>query len=338
MGQKIVHATPRTITEGDCALYTALYGSRYALHSSSEFAKGLSFEKSPVDDFLLFNIAFGKTVPDISLNAIANLGYAECKFLKPAYPGDTISSTSEVIGIKENSNGENGVVYVHSTGTNQNDEVVIDYKRWVMVRKKNKKLEKVDAKIPELKSELSSEDVKSIAESYEINCLNYDFQAAGSDLTFDDYSINEKINHIDGMTVEEAEHMMATKLYQNNAKVHFNHFIEKGGRFGKRIVYGGHVISLTRALSFNGLSNAFKIIAINGGTHASPCFAGTTVFAWSQILDKIIISESLGAIRVRTNGIGDAQAYQFQHQDMNKRFDQSVLLSLDYWALVPRKI
>ena len=128
------------------------------------------FEKSPVDDFLLFNIAFGKTVPDISLNAIANLGYAESKFLKPAYPGDTISSTSEVIGIKENSNGENGVVYVHSTGTNQNDEVVIDYKRWVMVRKKNKKLEKVDPKIPELKSELSSEDVKSIAESYEINC------------------------------------------------------------------------------------------------------------------------------------------------------------------------
>ena len=180
--------------------------------------------------------------------------------------------------------------------------------------------------------------MKSIAESYKINCLNYDFQAAGSDLCFDDYSINEKINHIDGMTVEEAEHMMATKLYQNNAKVHFNHFIEKGGRFGKRIVYGGHVISLTRALSFNGLSNAFKIIAINGGTHASPCFAGTTVFAWSQILDKIIISESLGAIRVRTNGIGDAQAYQFQHQDMNKRFDQSVLLSLDYWALVPRKI
>ncbi len=338
MGQKIVHATPRTITEGDCALYTALYGSRYALHSSSEFAKGLSFEKSPVDDFLLFNIAFGKTVPDISLNAIANLGYAECKFLKPAYPGDTISSNSEVIGIKENSNGENGVVYVHSIGTNQNDEVVIDYKRWVMVRKKNKKLEKVDPKIPELKSELSSEDVKSIAESYKINCLNYDFQAAGSDLCFDDYSINEKINHIDGMTVEEAEHMMATKLYQNNAKVHFNHFIEKGGRFGKRIVYGGHVISLTRALSFNGLSNAFKIIAINGGTHASPCFAGTTVFAWSQILDKIVISESLGAIRVRTNGIGDAQAYQFQHQDMNKRFDQSVLLSLDYWALVPRKI
>ena len=337
MGQKIEHGTPRTITSGDCSLYTALYGSRYALHSSKEFAKSLSLDDSPIDDFLLFNVAFGKTVPDISLNAIANLGYAECKFLKPAYPGDTIKSTSEVIGLKENSNGENGVVYVHSIGTNQNNEKVIDYKRWVMVRKKNKKLESIEKTVPKLSEEVSKEEVIEISKSYDFNCDKFNFQESGSSLTFEDYTIDEKINHIDGMTIESAEHMMATKLYQNNAKVHFNHFIEKGGRFGQRIVYGGHVISLSRALSFNGLSNAFKVIAINGGTHASPCFAKTTVFAWSKILDKVEVTDSIGAMRVRTNGIGDAQAYQFQHTNTDGKFDPSVLLSLDYWVLVPRK-
>ena len=337
MGQKISHATPRTITLGDCSLYTALYGSRYALHSSSEFAKQLSLKESPVDDFLLFNIAFGKTVPDISLNAIANLGYAECKFLKPAYPGDTITSHSEVIGLKENSNGDNGVVYVHSTGLNQKNEAVIDYKRWVMVRKKNKSLPKIESVIPKLNSEVTKEEVIAISKDYQFEMKNYDFTAAGSDLVFEDYKIDEKINHIDGITVEEAEHMMATKLYQNNAKVHFNHFVEKGGRFGKRIVYGGHVISLTRSISFNGLSNAFKIIAINGGTHASPCFAGKTVFAWSKIIEKVDVSDTLGALRIRTNGLGDAQPYQFQHQDQNGKFNSDVLLSLDYWALVPKK-
>ena len=338
MGQKISHATPRTITLGDCSLYTALYGSRYALHSSNEFAKQLSLKESPVDDFLLFNIAFGKTVPDISLNAIANLGYAECKFLKPAYPGDTITSHSEVIGLKENSNGDNGVVYVHSTGLNQKKEAVIDYKRWVMVRKKNKSLPKIETVIPKLNSEVTKEEVIAISKDYQFEMKNYDFTAAGSDLVFEDYKIDEKINHIDGITVEEAEHMMATKLYQNNAKVHFNHFVEKGGRFGKRIVYGGHVISLTRSISFNGLSNAFKIIAINGGTHASPCFAGKTVFAWSKIIEKVDVSDTLGALRIRTNGLGDAQPYQFQHQDQNGKFNSDVLLSLDYWALVPKKI
>ena len=338
MGQKISHATPRTITLGDCSLYTALYGSRYALHSSNEFAKQLSLKESPVDDFLLFNIAFGKTVPDISLNAIANLGYAECKFLKPAYPGDTITSHSEVIGLKENSNGDNGVVYVHSTGLNQKNEAVIDYKRWVMVRKKNKSLPKIETVIPKLNSEVTKEEVIAISKDYQFEMKNYDFTAAGSDLVFEDYKIDEKINHIDGITVEEAEHMMATKLYQNNAKVHFNHFVEKGGRFGKRIVYGGHVISLTRSISFNGLSNAFKIIAINGGTHASPCFAGKTVFAWSKIIEKVDVSDTLGALRIRTNGLGDAQPYQFQHQDQNGKFNSDVLLSLDYWVLVPKKI
>ena len=286
----------------------------------------------------MFNIAFGKTVPDISLNAIANLGYAECKFLKPAYPGDTITSHSEVIGLKENSNGDNGVVYVHSTGLNQNNEAVIDYKRWVMVRKKNKSLPKIESVIPKLNSEVTKEEVIAISKDYQFEMKNYDFTAAGSDLVFEDYKIDEKINHIDGITVEEAEHMMATKLYQNNAKVHFNHFVEKGGRFGKRIVYGGHVISLTRSISFNGLSNAFKIIAINGGTHASPCFAGKTVFAWSKIIEKVDVSDTLGALRIRTNGLGDAQPYQFQHQDQNGKFNSDVLLSLDYWALVPKKI
>ena len=337
MDQLIEHATPRTITAGDSALYTALYGSRFALHSSKEFAKNINYHDSPVDDFLLFNVAFGKTVPDISLNAIANLGYSECKFLKPAFPGDTINSESKVIGIKENSNGETGTVYVHSTGFNQRKEKVIDYKRWVMVRKKNQGLTGLNPTVPKIKTELSNEEIKQISLSYDFNCLNYDFAAAGSSLCYEDYDVDEKINHIDGITVEESEHMLATKLYQNNAKVHFNQFVEKNGRFGKRIVYGGHVISLTRAISFNGLSNAFKVIGINGGTHASPCFAGTTVFAWSQIIDKIEISDSLGAMRIVTNGIGDAHPNQFQGKDEKGKFNQNVLLSLDYWVLIPRK-
>ena len=70
--------------------------------------------------------------------------------------------------------------------------------------------------------------------------------------------------------------MLATRLYHNTAKVHFNQHVESAGRFGRRIVYGGHVISLARALSYNGLANAVTIAAINGGTHSFPSFAGNT--------------------------------------------------------------
>jgi acyl dehydratase len=65
----------------------------------------------PIDDLLVFHIVFGKTVPDISLNAVANLGYAACRFLAPVFAGDTLSTVSEVIGLKENSNRQTGVVY-----------------------------------------------------------------------------------------------------------------------------------------------------------------------------------------------------------------------------------
>ena len=114
----------------------------------------------------------------------------------------------------------------------------------------------------------------------------YDLALAGSPHRFGDYEVGEKIDHVDGITVEEAEHQIATRLYQNTARIHFDQFSAAQGRFGRRLIYGGHVISLARALSFNGLANAFHIAAINGGRHVAPLFAGETVFAWSEVLAK----------------------------------------------------
>src|SRR5712691_8394059 len=134
LGQTFRHATPRTITAGDVALYTALYGPRFAVQSSDELARAIGYPRSPLDDLLVFHVVFGKTVPDISLNAVANLGYADCRFLKAVYPGDTLNAVSEVIGLKENSNRKTGIVTVRSRGFNQDNEAVLDYVRWVMVR------------------------------------------------------------------------------------------------------------------------------------------------------------------------------------------------------------
>ena len=137
LGQIIRHATPRTVTVGDASLYTALYGQRFAVQSSDAFARAFGYPHAPIDDLLVFHIVFGKTVPDISLNAVANLGYANCRFLKPVFPGDTLSATSEVIGLKENASRTTGVVYVRSTGFNADGAPVLDYVRWVMVRKRD---------------------------------------------------------------------------------------------------------------------------------------------------------------------------------------------------------
>ena len=92
------------------ALYIALTGDRRPLHCSTEFARSLGFAREVAHDLLVFHIVFGKTVADISLNAVANLGYADVRFLAPVYPGDTLRAESEVIGVRETSSGKSGVV------------------------------------------------------------------------------------------------------------------------------------------------------------------------------------------------------------------------------------
>lgn len=335
-GQIITHATPRTVSEGDVALYTSLYGSRFAVQSSGKFAKDLGYPRAPLDDMLTFHIVFGKTTPDISLNAIANLGYAECRFVRPVYPGDTLCSVSEVIGLKENSNKETGTVYVRSTGRNQNGDVVLEYCRWVMVRKRDKNSPAPEAVVPKLSDRV---DPKTIATAVpQLDVSKYDLALAGSPHLWSDYDAGEKIDHVDGMTLEEAEHQIATRLYQNTAKVHFNQHTESKGRFGRRIVYGGVVISLVRALSYNGLGNAFHLAAINGGRHVAPTFAGDTIYAWSEVIEKSEISgrSDVGALRVRMVGVKNADCAAFPFKGADGDYNESVVLDLDAWIVLPR--
>lgn len=335
--QKITHATPRTVTEGDVSLYTALFGPRFAVQSADSFAMDIGYPAAPVDDLLVFHIVFGKTVPDISLNAIANLGYADCRFLMPVFPGDSLSATSEVIGLRELSNGKAGVVYVRSRGENQNGEPVLDYVRWVMVSKRDAASPAPEPVVPELPERVSPDQLAEF--QVPIDTGRYDTALSGSSHFWNDYEVGEKIDHVDGMTIEEAEHQLATRLYQNTAKVHFNAHAQKDSRFGKRLIYGGHVISLARALSFNGLGNAFHLAAINGGSHVSPCFAGDTVFAWSQILEceEIPGRSDIGALRVRSLATKDHPCFGFPDKGDDDSYEPSVLLDLDTWVILPRK-
>jgi 2-methylfumaryl-CoA hydratase len=335
LGQQIRHATPRTMTAGDVALYHGLFGPRFAVQSSDMFARAIGYGRAPLDDLLVFHMVFGMTVPDISLNAVANLGYADCRFLKPVYPGATLNAVSEVIGLRENSNRKTGIVYVRSRGVDETGDVVLDYVRWVMVRKRDEAAVAPGDKVPELPKAVAPGQLGAACP--QIDAAAYDCVLAGSTHRFGDYKAGEQIDHVDGITVEEAEHMIATRLYHNTARVHFNQFSEAQGRFGRRLIYGGHVISLARALSFNGLANAFHVAAINGGRHVAPLFAGLTVFAWSQVLETAQLPgrSDVGALRLRTVATKDRPCPDFPLKDGDD-YDPAVILDLDYWVLMPK--
>ncbi len=330
LGQTITHAVPRTLTDGERALYTSLYPARHALISSDEFARACGLQKSPMDDLVTFHTVFGKTVPDVSLNAVANLGYGDGRFLAHVYPGDTLSATSEVIGLKENSNGKTGIVWVRTTGENQHGEAVLTYCRWVMVRKRDAGAAAPETVVPELPQAVAPEALKLPAG---LTFKNYDFTQAGEPHRWDDYEPGELINHVDGITISEAEHMMATRLWQNTAKVHFD---VNARPDGNRLIYGGHIISLARALSFNGLANAQSILAINAGAHANPSFAGDTIYAASEVLDKAQTSDpSVGALRTRLIAAKEPIGSGTLKGDDGKYLPH-IALDLDLWVAVPR--
>ena len=335
VGALLRHATPRTVTSGDVALHIALTGSRFALHCADSFARACGLPAAPIDDLLRFHIVFGRSVPDVSLNAVANLGYAECRFGAPVYPGDTLKAVSRVIGKRELSNGKAGIVWVETTGSNQRDETVLGYVRWAMVAKRDAASPAPPARVPALAEAV---EAASLTVPRTLNLAGYDFGAAGDSRRWGDVGEGWRIDHVDGMTVEEAEHQMATRLYQNTARVHFDLGHAAAGRFGRRVVYGGHVMSLARALSFNGLANACGIVAVNGGRHTAPVFAGDTVHAWSEVLAKAELPgrRDAGALRLRTIATRNRACGDFPDRDGDGRDHADKVLELDYWVLMPR--
>ena len=334
IGQKIIHPLPRTITQGDVSFYIALTGSRFALHSSDVLAQEFGYEKRPLDDMLMFHLTFAKSVQDISLNAIANLGYAEVSFLNPVFVGDSVRLETKIIGLKENSSGKSGVVYVHSIGYNQNNEEILNLKRWVMVHKKDKSKNSGINEVPTFAK------TTTISKNINIPTLkNIDTNSTGGTYFWEDYEENERLNHTEGITIDDSDHTLATKLYQNNAKVHFDDFMMKSTPIGKRLMYGGHVISIARSISFNGLQNAQWIYAINAGAHANPTFAGDTIYAYSEVLEKIDLNrEDIGLLRLRTVALKNMKSNDVKSRfDENGKYLKNVVLDLDYTVIIPKK-
>jgi 2-methylfumaryl-CoA hydratase len=335
VGQEILHATPRTVSESDATLYLALTGSRFTVHCAATLARMAGLPRPPLDDFLTFHLAFGRSVPDVSLNAIANLGYADGRFGALLYPGDTLTATSKVIGLKENSSGKAGTVYVRTRAVKEDGREILEFVRWVMVAKRDPASPAPEVVLPELPDHVAA---ARLTVPPGLRPRHFDRVLAGSMYRYASYEVGERIDHVDGMTIEEAEHRLATRLYQNPARVHFNAHEARASRFGRCLVYGGHVLSVARALSFNGLGNVLHIAAINGGTHVNPVFAGDTVYAWSEVLDQAELAghPDLGALRLRLVATKDRPCPDFPYRDAEGRYLPEVVLDFDYWGLVLR--
>jgi 2-methylfumaryl-CoA hydratase len=343
VGQVFHHAVPRTVTEGDISLYIALTGDRRPLHCSSEFARVLGFASAPAHDLLVFHLVFGRAVADVTLNSPANLGYADVRFVRPVFPGDTLRAETEVIGRRETSRPDVGIVWVRTQGLNQRGESVLQFYRWAMVNKRDPGTTTSANDAPELPSQVA---VEHLSVPDELDLARFDAVATGGTAFWEDYEPGERIVHPQGMTLEDAEHQLATRLYQNNARVHFNRLLQEKSKVGRRLIYGGHIISVCHALSFDGLENAIRVLAFNAGAHANPTVGGDTLFAWTDVLERVDLGRpDAGALRLRLVGVKNIdpndEPVDLKVRDGETGRDQyhpNVVLDLDYTVLMPKRV
>lgn len=334
LGQTHRCPVPRTLTEGDVSNYIAFTGDRTPRYCGPA---GL------IHPLLAFHAAFGQTVRTISLNAVANLGYAGVKWLQPVRLGDTLKVDIEIVGLKENSSGKNGIVYVKNSVTNQYDIEVMSFYRWVMVKKRDHGATtayKESPVLPTLPKSITPDEL-AVFTSHMPNPVE-----TGGQWHWEDYEEGERICHYDGITINHSDHMSMTRLFQNSAKVHFDALAMKG----KPLVYGGIPISYGYAISFNGLENRLGICGLNGGTHANPVYSGDTIYAITDVLEKKALDEEeVGALRLRLlcvknedpSALDDPSTFAIKQEDPKKpgrqKYQPNVILDLDYWELFPRR-
>ena len=329
VGQETVCPTPRVIGQAETTWHIATTNDRTPRFCSAE---------GRVHPWIVFHVVIGQTVRDVSLNSPANLGYAGMIWRTPVFHGDEITTTIRIVGLKENSRKDTGNVYVATTGRNQRGEVVLEYTRWVMVRKRDstratRYLE--EPIVPRLPAQVGVDELPPFP-----GALPTTVQTGGRHF-FEDYKPGESIYNYEGVTVNHSDHMSYTRLWQNSAKVHFDAIRTEG----KILVYGGFAIAVAYAQAFNGLENRSGIVALNSGAHANPNHAGTTIYSYNEVLEAhSLAGKPYGALRLRLVAVkdgdpGEEEDFQLKvpGEKGGERYNPRVLLDLDYWELMPRR-
>lgn len=138
VGAEIRHALSKTIFESDNNFFSLLTMNHHPVHTNADYAARNQHGKILVVGTLVFSLAVGMTVPDISGKAIANLGYEDIRHLAPMFVGDTLYVKTKILDKRESkSKPDRGIVCVETIGYNQNDVDVISFRRNVLVKKRN---------------------------------------------------------------------------------------------------------------------------------------------------------------------------------------------------------
>lgn len=135
-GEVIDHPLSKTIFESDNNLFSLLTMNHHPVHLNREYAGRNQHGKILVVGTLVFSLAVGITVPEISGKAIANLDYETIDHTAPVFIGDTIYARTHVLEKRPSrSKPDRGIIYVETKVRNQDNELVLRFRRHVLIKK-----------------------------------------------------------------------------------------------------------------------------------------------------------------------------------------------------------
>ena len=289
VGQLFRHKVGKTVTEGLFNAFTEFGMNTNPLSKNLRYAERYGYRGLIAPPGLVMNIVFSQSVEDISENARANLEYQDMRFGAPVYIGDTIEVGTTIVGLKPSSRDpDRGVVHVQTTGRNQHNEAVLTLQRKVQIWKNN--IEAI-VEAGEL-SEIPYIPCDLVVPAYE-DSRNYRELAhlSNSDTYWEDLNPGDMIEHSRGRTVTTA-HMELTAMLDNTSQVHSNQYMidQNPAKYigGQLIVYGGIPFNLCLGLSCPDVGdNALGDTVYITGRHTGPIFVGDTVFAATEITDRL---------------------------------------------------
>jgi 2-methylfumaryl-CoA hydratase len=302
-GQVFQHPRGITVAPGVAKAFATTFMQGNPLYLNDDFARQHGFKSAPLCPQMVFNLVLSLGVQNDSEKAIANLGYYQAQFLLPVYPGDTLRALTKVIDRQERGADKPGIATILTLGLNQQDQVVLQYKRKIMVAYRGDRPPTIP--VP------ATQPVFPWVDDAQVELPQapgpYPTELTGAGTYFEDFTSGDIIVHANGRTITD-EHVNWTYGVGNTHPLHYDRIYstsQSGAMSGEPIVYGGLVFAWLDGMASRDLSeNCLWELGFTEGYHTQPAFRNDTVAAISRILAVEEGADGLAAGIVTVQFIG----------------------------------
>jgi 2-methylfumaryl-CoA hydratase len=288
IGAVYEHPWEVTVDTGLLALCAGSFLDASPVFASAHYARGLGFRDRPVHPLALVNFGLSFSVHDVSEQAIAHLAYIDVRFPNACYAGDTLHASSTVLGVKPSGEGERGVVHVRTVLAAEDDRVVCQFERKVLVKAGGAAAAGQGSSAAPARARAATAADRSASVARLPALFDRPLSMPGKGGFpgfFEDFAVGDVICHDIGRTVSESEHMQLTYAFRNTHPLHFEEPYARSGFAKTRVVYGGLVFGWVASLASRDTSgNALWEAGFDGGAHPAGVVSGDTLYAASRVL------------------------------------------------------